>query len=113
MAKPDPTNKEDVARWAGGITLGLNGPVADNLNTKPYFATADHRIFYAAAFNQATAYAIDKLTGFHWQCCLAADDLKGIDTGSALVTLLESHLVPKKTALPAKMKFWFVKGSKA
>jgi hypothetical protein len=113
MAAPDPTNKEDVSRWAAGITLGLSGPVADDLNTKPYFATGDHRIFYAHTFNQATAYAIHKLTAFQWKCCIEANDLKDIDTGKQLVELVESHLEPKAAGASAHGKLWFAKASKS
>ncbi|MEO8034377.1 MAG: hypothetical protein ABI837_08075 [Acidobacteriota bacterium] len=98
---PDPTNAEDVARWACGITLGLTGPIADTFDTTRYFATADHQFFYANVFNQATAYQIQKYTSFTWKCCMDAADLKAITTGRALVVLIESHLIAKPAQVAA------------
>jgi hypothetical protein len=93
----DPSNAEDVARWACGITLGLNGPMTDTFDTTAYFATEDHQYFYASVFNQATAYQIQQYSSFNWKCCLGAADLKPITSGKALVVLIESHLLPKTT----------------
>jgi len=111
MATPDPSNKEDVARWASGITLGLSGPMKDDFDAKPYFATADHRIFYASVFNQTTAYSIHKLTAFHWKCCLEANELKDAATGAKMVAVVESHLLDKNEEdVPTGTKLWFAKG---
>ena len=89
----NPSNPDDVARWAAGITLGLTGPVQNDLDTSPYFATDDHCFFYASVFNQATAYQIQKNTVFTWKCCINAKDLAPIQKGNALVTLVRAHLV--------------------
>lgn len=112
---PSPSNKEDVSRWASGITLGLSGPIADEFNTKPYFNSAEKRSFYASVFNQATAFQIQKHTFFNWRCCIEANDLTPISTGAALVDLVETHLIPKQAAELAKKKgkakkLWFAKG---
>lgn len=98
---PDPSNADDVARWACGITLGLTGPISDTFDTTRYFATPDHQYFYASVFNQATAYQIQKYTSFNWKCCMDAADLKSITTGLALVTLVKSHLIAKPPQVAA------------
>jgi hypothetical protein len=107
MPSPDPSNREDVARWAAGITLGLNGPVGDGLDVQAYFVSGDHRIFYASVFNQTTAYQIQKYSSFHWKCCIEADNLR-LKTGKELVSVVEEHLVA--AAVPkAATNLWFVK----
>lgn len=113
MATPSPSNRDDVSRWASAITLGLSSEVTDSFNTKPYFASGDHRIFYASVFNQTTAYQIQKYTPFHWRCCIAANDLLNVTTGAALVALVATHLVPAtpgtRSVRTRSRKLWFVK----
>ncbi len=89
MAVP---TKNDVARWAAALTLGQPTPIADTFNTTKFFAKGALRIHYAAVFNGATATQIHNVSPFNWICCLQPEDLAGVTTGAALVTLVESHL---------------------
>ena len=100
---PVPT-KNQVARWAAALTLGQPNPIADNFNTTRFFAQAPLRIHYAAVFNGATATQVHNVSPFNWICCLQPENLAGITTGAALVTLVESHLTDQlKAAANAEM----------
>lgn len=95
MAVP---TQEAVARWASALTLGLPTPISDAFNTTKYFAKAPLRIHYAAVFNGATATQIHNVSPFNWICCLQPDDLAPIQTGAALVALVEFHLTDQLKA---------------
>jgi hypothetical protein len=100
---PVPT-KNQVARWAAALTLGQPMPIADNFNATKFFAQAPLRIHYAAVFNGATATQIHDVSPFNWICCVQPENLAGITTGAALVTLVESHLTDQlKAAANAEM----------
>lgn len=97
-------SKNAIARWASALTLGQSTPMSDGFNTTKFFAKAPLRIHYAATFNNATASQIHHLTAFNWICCVQPEDLAGITTGAALVTLVEGHLTDQ-LALSAPSSF--------
>ncbi|HYO77613.1 MAG TPA: hypothetical protein VE010_14220 [Thermoanaerobaculia bacterium] len=90
--------KNQVARWAGALTLGRPVPIADNFNTTAYFEKAPLRFHYAAVFNGATATQVQNVSPFNWICCIQPEDLQGITTGAALVNLVEKHLTEELKA---------------
>jgi len=90
--------KDQVARWAAALTLGQPNPIADDFNATKYFVQAPLRIHYAAVFNGATATQIHNVSPFNWICCLQPENLEGITTGAALVTLVETHLTDQLKA---------------
>lgn len=90
--------KDQVARWAAALTLGQPTPIADDFNATKFFAQAPLRIHYAAVFNGATATQIHNVSPFNWICCLQPENLEGITTGAALVTLVETHLTDQLKA---------------
>lgn len=97
MPMPVPT-KNQVARWAAALTLGQPTPIADTFNATKFFVKAPLRIHYAAVFNGATATQVHNVSPYNWICCLQPENLEGITTGAALVTLVEGHLTDQMKA---------------